>query len=125
MEQISQASGSIGLSFGAHANLCVNQISRFGTEEQKEKYLPGLISGESIGALAMSETGAGSDVVSMKSYAEEKEDHFLLNGTKMWITNGPIADLIVVYALTKKGDAKTRKLTAFLVEKDFKGFSVK
>lgn len=122
MEEISRASASIGLSYGAHSNLCVNQIRRCGSEKQKEKYLPKLISGEHIGALAMSETGAGSDVMSMKLRAEKKADHYILNGNKMWITNGPEAEVIIVYALT---DSKTEKphVTAFIVEKNFKGFS--
>lgn len=123
MEEISRASASIALSYGAHSNLCVNQIHRNGTEEQKRKYLPGLISGEQIGALAMSEPGAGSDVVSMTLKAEKKGDKYILNGTKMWITNGPDADTIVVYAKTDPA-AKQRGITAFLVEKDFPGFSV-
>lgn len=123
MEEISRASGSIALSYGAHSNLCINQIHRNGTEEQKRKYLPGLISGEQIGALAMSEPGAGSDVVSMKLRAEKKGDKYILNGSKMWITNGPDADTIVVYAKTDP-EAKQRGITAFLVEKDFPGFSV-
>ncbi|GAA0404910.1 isovaleryl-CoA dehydrogenase [Cocleimonas flava] len=118
MEEISRASASIGLSYGAHSNLCVNQINRNGSEEQKKKYLPKLISGEYIGALAMSEPNAGSDVVSMQLKAEKKGDRYLLNGTKMWITNGPDADVIVVYAKTDpKGGPKG--ITAFLVEKEF------
>lgn len=123
MEEISRASASIALSYGAHSNLCVNQIHRNGTEEQKRKYLPGLVSGEQIGALAMSEPGAGSDVVSMTLKAEKKGDKYILNGTKMWITNGPDADTIVVYAKTDPA-ARQRGITAFLVEKDFPGFSV-
>lgn len=123
MEEISRASASVGLSYGAHSNLCVNQISRNGTKEQKEKYLPKLISGEHVGALAMSESGAGSDVVSMALRAEDKGDHYLLNGSKMWITNGPDADTLVVYAKTDPA-AKQHGITAFLVEKGFKGFSV-
>ncbi|WP_442784352.1 MULTISPECIES: isovaleryl-CoA dehydrogenase [unclassified Cocleimonas] len=118
MEEISRASASIGLSYGAHSNLCVNQINRNGSEEQKKKYLPKLISGEHIGALAMSEPNAGSDVVSMQLKAEKKGDRYVLNGTKMWITNGPDADVIVVYAKTDpKGGPKG--ITAFLVEKEF------
>ena len=123
MEEISRASASVGLSYGAHSNLCVNQIKRNGTEAQKMKYLPKLIAGEYIGALAMSEPNAGSDVVSMKLKAEKKGDRYVLNGTKMWITNGPDADVIVVYAKTDVA-AGPRGITAFLVEKNFKGFSV-
>ncbi|WP_116520804.1 isovaleryl-CoA dehydrogenase [Achromobacter insuavis] len=123
MEEISRASASIGLSYGAHSNLCVNQINRNGTPAQKAKYLPKLISGEHVGALAMSEPGAGSDVVSMKLRAEKKDDRYVLNGTKMWITNGPDADTLVVYAKTDP-EAHQRGITAFLVEKGFKGFSV-
>ncbi|WP_312995115.1 isovaleryl-CoA dehydrogenase [Achromobacter animicus] len=123
MEEISRASASIGLSYGAHSNLCVNQINRNGTAAQKSKYLPKLISGEHVGALAMSEPGAGSDVVSMKLRAEKKGDRYVLNGTKMWITNGPDADTLVVYAKTDP-EAHQRGITAFLVEKGFKGFSV-
>ena len=122
MEEISRASASVGLSYGAHSNLCVNQISRNGTAEQKSKYLPKLISGDHVGALAMSEPGAGSDVVSMKLKAEKKGDHYILNGNKMWITNGPNADTLVVYAKTDP-DAGPKGMTAFLVEKGFKGFS--
>ena len=122
MEEISRASASIGLSYGAHSNLCVNQISRNGTEEQRQKYLPSLISGEHIGALAMSEANAGSDVVSMKLKAEKKGDKYILNGTKMWITNGPDANTYVIYAKTdmEKGP---HGITAFIVERDFPGFS--
>ena len=123
MEEISRASASVGLSYGAHSNLCVNQIHRNGTEDQKRRYLPKLISGEHVGALAMSETGAGSDVVSMKLRAEKKGDRYILNGSKMWITNGPDADTLVVYAKTDP-DAHQRGITAFLIEKGFKGFSV-
>lgn len=123
MEEISRASASIGLSYGAHSNLCVNQINRNGTPAQKAKYLPKLISGEHIGALAMSEPGAGSDVVSMKLRADKKGDRYVLNGSKMWITNGPDADTLVVYAKTDP-EAHQRGITAFLVEKSFKGFSV-
>ncbi|SPU48744.1 isovaleryl-CoA dehydrogenase [Bordetella trematum] len=123
MEEISRASASIGLSYGAHSNLCVNQIFRNGTDAQKAKYLPKLISGEHVGALAMSEPGAGSDVVSMRLRAEKKGDRYVLNGTKMWITNGPDADTLVVYAKTDP-EAHQRGITAFLVEKGFHGFSV-
>ncbi|AHC44589.1 isovaleryl-CoA dehydrogenase [Achromobacter xylosoxidans] len=123
MEEISRASASIGLSYGAHSNLCVNQINRNGTPAQKAKYLPKLISGEHVGALAMSEPGAGSDVVSMKLRADKKGDRYVLNGSKMWITNGPDADTLVVYAKTDP-EAHQRGITAFLVEKGFKGFSV-
>ncbi len=123
MEEISRASASVGLSYGAHSNLCVNQIRKNGTEEQKRRYLPKLISGEHIGALAMSEPNAGSDVVSMKLRADRKGDRFVLNGTKMWITNGPDADTLVVYAKTDV-NAGPRGITAFLIEKGFPGFSV-
>jgi len=123
MEEISRASASVGLSYGAHSNLCVNQIRRNGTEAQKRRYLPRLISGEFIGALAMSEPNAGSDVVGMRLRAEKKGDRYILNGSKMWITNGPDADVIVVYAKTDM-KAGPRGITAFLVEKTFKGFSV-
>ncbi|MFL6623006.1 MAG: isovaleryl-CoA dehydrogenase [Sulfurifustis sp.] len=122
MEEISRASASIGLSYGAHSNLCVNQIRRNGSEAQKRKYLPKLISGEYVGALAMSEPGAGSDVVSMKLRADRKGDRYVLNGTKMWITNGPDANVLVVYAKTAP-DAGPQGITAFLIEKGFKGFS--
>jgi len=122
MEEISRASASVGLSYGAHSNLCVNQIRLNGTEEQKRRYLPKLISGENVGALAMSEPGAGSDVVSMKLRAEKKGDRYILNGNKMWITNGPDADTLVVYAKTDP-DAHQHGITAFLIEKGFKGFS--
>ncbi|GHE49536.1 isovaleryl-CoA dehydrogenase [Camelimonas fluminis] len=122
MEEISRASASIGLSYGAHSNLCVNQIRRNGTDAQKRRYLPKLMSGEHVGALAMSETGAGSDVVSLKLKAERKGDRFVLNGTKFWITNGPIADTLVVYGRTDP-DAGPRGITAFLIEKTMKGFS--
>lgn len=122
MEEISRASAAIGLSYGAHSNLCVNQIRLNGTLEQKQKYLPKLCKGEFVGALAMSESGAGSDVVSMQLRADQKDDHFLLNGTKMWITNGPDADVIVVYAKTDK-NAGSHGITAFIVEKTFPGFS--
>ncbi len=123
LEEISRASASVGLSYGAHSNLCVNQIRRNGTAEQKAKYLPRLVSGEDVGSLAMSETGSGSDVVSLKLRAERKgNDHFVLNGTKMWITNGPDASTLVVYARTDP-DAGPRGITAFLVEKGMAGFS--
>jgi isovaleryl-CoA dehydrogenase len=122
MEEISRASASVGLSYGAHSNLCVNQISRNGNDAQKRKYLPKLISGEHVGALAMSEPGAGSDVVGMKLRAEKKGDRYVLNGSKMWITNGPDADVLVVYAKTDP-TAGPRGITAFLIEKGFKGFS--
>ncbi|HKE42246.1 MAG TPA: isovaleryl-CoA dehydrogenase [Casimicrobiaceae bacterium] len=122
MEEISRASASVGLSYGAHSNLCVNQIRRNGNERQKRKYLPKLVSGEHVGALAMSEPGAGSDVVSMRLRADRDGDHFVLNGTKMWITNGPDADTLVVYAKTDVS-AGPRGITAFLIEKDMKGFS--
>ncbi len=122
MEEISRASASVGLSYGAHSNLCVNQIRRNGTQDQKRKYLPKLISGEHVGALAMSEPGAGSDVVSMKTRADKKGDRYVLNGNKMWITNGPIADTLVVYVKTDPA-AGPRGITAFLIEKGMKGFS--
>lgn len=122
MEEISRASASVGLSYGAHSNLCVNQINRNGTAAQKAKYLPKLISGEHVGALAMSEPGAGSDVVSMKLRADKKGDRYVLNGTKMWITNGPDADVLVVYAKTDPA-AGPKGVTAFLIESGFKGFS--
>lgn len=123
MEEISRASASVALSYGAHSNLCVNQLFRNGNEEQKAKYLPKLISGEHIGALAMSEPGAGSDVVSMKLRAEKKGDRYVLNGNKMWITNGPDADTLVVYAKTDP-EAGPKGITAFIIEKDFPGFSI-
>ncbi|PHR64866.1 isovaleryl-CoA dehydrogenase [Pseudidiomarina marina] len=122
MEEISRASASVGLSYGAHSNLCVNQIARNGTQAQKEQYLPKLCSGEHVGALAMSEPNAGSDVVSMKLRAELQGDHYVLNGNKMWITNGPDADVLVVYAKTSP-DKNSRGITAFIIEKDFAGFS--
>jgi len=122
MEEISRASASVGLSYGAHSNLCVNQIRRNGSEEQKSKYLPPLISGEHVGALAMSETGSGSDVVSMKLKAERTNGGFVLNGTKMWITNGPDAATLVVYARTDP-DAGSHGISAFIVERGFEGFS--
>ena len=123
MEEISRASASVGLSYGAHSNLCVNQINRWGTVEQKQKYLPPLCAGDHVGALAMSESGSGSDVVSMRLRAEKKNDRFVLNGTKMWITNGPDADTLVVYAKTDP-DRGSRGITAFLIEKAMAGFSV-
>ena len=123
MEEISRGSASVGLSYGAHSNLCVNQINRNGTEEQKRRYLPKLVSGEWIGALAMSEPNAGSDVVSMKLRADLRGDRWILNGSKMWITNGPDADVLVVYAKNDL-EAGPRGITAFLIEKGFKGFSV-
>ncbi|MCH8140015.1 MAG: isovaleryl-CoA dehydrogenase [Proteobacteria bacterium] len=122
MEEISRASASVGLSYGAHSNLCVNQIHRFANHDQKQKYLPKLISGEYLGALAMSETEAGSDVVSMKLRAEDHGDYFVLNGNKMWITNGPGADVLVVYA-TVDPNLGAKGITAFLIEKDMTGFS--
>ncbi|CAI8226922.1 MAG: Acyl-CoA dehydrogenase [Alphaproteobacteria bacterium] len=122
VEEISRASASVGLSFGAHGNLCINQIFRWGSDAQKQKYLPKLVSGEHLGALAMSETGAGSDVVSMRLKAEKKGDTYVLNGGKFWITNGPSADVLVVYAKTEP-EAMSRGITAFIIEKDFKGFS--
>jgi isovaleryl-CoA dehydrogenase len=122
MEEVSRGSASVGLSYGAHSNLCVNQLRRNGNEQQKKRYLPKLISGEHLGALAMSEPNAGSDVVSMKLRAEKKGDRYILNGNKMWITNGPQADVLVVYAKTDPA-AGPRGITAFLIEKGFKGFS--
>lgn len=122
VEEIARASASVSLSYGAHSNLCVNQIKLNGTPEQKAKYLPGLVSGKHVGALAMSEPGAGSDVVSMKLRAEKRNDHFRLSGNKYWITNGPDADTLVVYAKTDP-DAGSRGITAFLIEKDMAGFS--
>jgi isovaleryl-CoA dehydrogenase len=121
MEEVSRASASVGLSYGAHSNLCVNQIRRWGTPEQKQRYLPKLISGEHVGALAMSEAGSGSDVISMKLRADRRGDRYVLNGTKFWITNAPHADTLVVYAKTDPEGA-SRGVTAFLIEKDFKGF---
>jgi isovaleryl-CoA dehydrogenase len=121
VEELSRASGAVGLSYGAHSNLCVNQIRRNGNEQQKRQYLPKLISGEHIGALSMSEPGAGSDVVGLRAKAEKKGDHYILNGTKMWCTNGPDADIIVVYARTNP-NAGSRGITAFIIERDFKGF---
>jgi isovaleryl-CoA dehydrogenase len=122
MEEVSRGSASVGLSYGAHSNLCVNQLRRNGTDAQKRRYLPKLISGAHVGALAMSEPGAGSDVVSMKLRADRKGDRYVLNGTKFWITNGPCADVLVVYAKTEPA-AGPRGITAFLIEKGFKGFS--
>lgn len=122
MEEISRGSGSIGLSYGAHSNLCVNQINLNGTLEQKEKYLPKLIAGDHVGALAMSEANSGSDVVSMQLKAEEKDDHYILNGNKMWITNGPEADVLVVYAKTNP-ELDSKGITAFIIEKSFAGYS--
>ena len=122
MEEISRASAAVGLSYGAHSNLCVNQIRKNGTAAQKTRYLPGLCSGEHVGALAMSEPGAGSDVVGMKLRAERKGDRFVLNGNKMWITNGPDADTYVIYAKTRP-EAGSKGVTAFIVERDFPGFS--
>ncbi|RWX66369.1 isovaleryl-CoA dehydrogenase [Mesorhizobium sp. M4B.F.Ca.ET.089.01.1.1] len=123
VEEISRASASVGLSYGAHSNLCVNQINRWATPDQKEKYLPALCSGEKVGALAMSESGAGSDVVSLRLRAEKRNDRYVLNGSKMWITNGPDAETLVVYAKTDP-DRHSRGITAFIIEKDFAGFSV-
>ncbi len=122
MEEISRASGAVGLSYGAHSNLCINQIARNGNAAQKERYLPKLISGEHVGGLAMSEPNAGSDVVSMKTRADKKGDRFVLNGSKMWITNGPVAETLVVYAKTD-ATAGARGITAFLIERGMKGFS--
>ena len=122
IEEISRASASVGLSYGAHSNLCVNQIARNGTAEQKRKYLPRLVSGEHVGALAMSEAGAGSDVVSMQTRADRRGDRYVLNGTKMWITNGPVADTLLVYAKTDPG-AGSRGISAFLIEKGMPGFT--
>jgi isovaleryl-CoA dehydrogenase len=122
MEEISRASAAVGLSYGAHSNLCVNQLRRNATAEQKKRYLPKLISGEHVGALAMSEPNAGSDVVSMRTRADRQGDRYVLNGSKMWITNGPVAETIVVYAKTEP-DAGARGITAFIVENSFKGFS--
>jgi len=123
MEEVSRASASIGLSYGAHSNLCVNQMRRWGNDDQKKRYLGKLVTGEHLGALAMSEPGAGSDVVSMKLRADKKGDRYVLNGSKMWITNGPSADTMIIYAKTDV-NAGPKGITAFLVEKDFKGFSV-
>lgn len=123
MEEISRASASVGLSYGAHSNLCVNQLRRWGTAEQKARYLPKLMSGEHVGSLAMSEPGAGSDVVSMRLRADKRGDHYVLNGSKMWITNAPSADTLIVYAKTEP-EAASKGISAFLIEKDFAGFSV-
>ena len=123
MEEVSRASASVGLSYGAHSNLCINQLRRWGSVEQKHRYLPKLISGEHVGSLAMSEAGSGSDVVSMSLRAERRGDHYVLNGTKFWITNAPHADTLVVYAKTEPGE-NSKGITAFLVERNFKGFSV-
>ncbi|MDZ4375219.1 MAG: isovaleryl-CoA dehydrogenase [Phenylobacterium sp.] len=123
MEEVSRASASVGLSYGAHSNLCVNQIRRWGTPEQKQRYLPKLISGEHVGSLAMSEAGSGSDVVSMRLRAEKRGDRYVLNGTKFWITNAPHADTLVVYGKSDP-DGASRGITTFLIEKGFKGFSV-
>ncbi len=122
MEEISRASASVGLSYGAHSNLCVNQMRRWGTDDQKKRYLGKLISGEHLGSLAMSEPGAGSDVVSMKLRADKRGSTYILNGSKMWITNGPSADTLIVYAKTAP-DKNSRGISAFIIEKDFKGFS--
>ena len=122
MEEISRGSAAVGLSYGAHSNLCVNQIRRYATDGQKRHYLPKLISGDHVGALAMSETGSGSDVVSMRLRAEKRSNGYVLNGSKMWITNGPEADIVVVYAKTDS-DAGSRGISAFIVERNFKGFS--
>src|SRR5215204_5368803 len=122
MEEVSRASASVGLSYGAHSNLCVNQIRRNGSDDQKRRYLPKLISGEHVGALAMSEPGSGSDVVSMRTRADRKGNRYVLNGSKFWITNGPEAETLVVYAKTDP-DAGPRGITAFLIEKGMKGFS--
>ncbi|MEL6824609.1 MAG: isovaleryl-CoA dehydrogenase [Pseudomonadota bacterium] len=123
MEEISRASASVGLSYGAHSNLCVNQLRRWGSDNQKSRYLEKLVTGEHLGALAMSESGAGSDVVGMKLRAEKKGDRYVLNGSKMWITNSPDADTLIVYAKTEP-EQKSRGITAFIIERDFKGFSV-
>ncbi|MBU3731944.1 MAG: isovaleryl-CoA dehydrogenase [Beijerinckiaceae bacterium] len=122
VEEVSRASASVGLSYGAHSNLCVNQLRRNGTEAQKRKYLPKLISGEHVGSLAMSEPGAGSDVVSMRTRAEKKGDRYILNGSKMWITNGPVAETLIVYAKTDP-EAGARGISAFIIERGMKGFS--
>ena len=122
VEEVSRASASVGLSYGAHSNLCVNQLRRNGNEAQKRKYLPKLISGDHVGSLAMSEPGAGSDVVSMKTRAEKKGDRYILNGSKMWITNGPVAETLIVYAKTDP-EAGARGITAFIIERGMKGFS--
>eukprot|EP01036_Dinobryon_divergens_P043122 gene43122-57368_t len=121
MEEISRASASVGLSYGAHSNLCVNQLRRWGTDDQRRRYLPGLISGEHVGSLAMSEAGSGSDVMSMRTQAVKRGDHYVLNGTKFWITNAPHAETLVVYARTGEGNGG---VTAFLIEKGDEGFSI-
>ena len=123
MEEISRASASVGLSYGAHSNLCVNQLRRWGTDEQKAQYLSRLISGEHVGALAMSEAGAGSDVMGMTTNASKEGDDYILNGSKMWITNAPEADVTIVYAVTEARDDGHNRLSAFIVEKDFSGYS--
>ena len=122
MEEISRASASVGLSYGAHSNLCVNQLRRWGNDDQKQAYLPGLVSGEQVGALAISETGAGSDVMGMRTTARRDGDHYVLNGSKMWITNGPSSDVLIVYAMTNP-EAGSRKLSAFVVERGIPGLS--
>jgi isovaleryl-CoA dehydrogenase len=124
MEEISRGSASVGLSYGAHSNLCVNQLRRWGSAEQKEKYLPKLISGEHVGALAMSEPSAGSDVMAMRTTAIRDGDSYVLNGSKMWITNAPEADTSIIYAVTGSDAAKSNKLSAFIVERDFPGYSI-
>jgi len=124
MEEISRGSASVGLSYGAHSNLCVNQLRRWGSAEQKEKYLPKLISGEHVGALAMSEPSAGSDVMAMRTTAIRDGDAYVLNGSKMWITNAPEADTSIIYAVTGSDAAKSNKLSAFIVERDFPGYSI-
>ena len=124
VEEISRASASIGLSYGAHSNLCVNQLRRWGSAEQKEKYLPKLISGEHVGALAMSEQGAGSDVMGMRTAAVRDGDSYILNGTKMWITNAPEADVTIIYAVTSPDSDCSGKLSAFIVERDYRGYSI-
>jgi len=124
MEEISRGSASVGLSYGAHSNLCVNQLRRWGSPEQKEKYLPKLISGDHVGALAMSEPGAGSDVMAMRTTAIRDGDCYILNGSKMWITNAPEADTTIIYAVTGSDPAKSNKLSAFIVERDFPGYSI-
>jgi len=124
MEEISRGSASVGLSYGAHSNLCVNQLRRWGSPEQKEQYLPKLISGEHVGALAMSEPGAGSDVMAMRTTAIRDGDSYILNGSKMWITNAPEADISIIYAVTGSDAAKSNKLSAFIVERDFPGYSI-
>jgi isovaleryl-CoA dehydrogenase len=122
-EEISRASASVGLSYGAHSNLCVNQLRRWGSDDQKAKYLPALISGEHVGALAMSEPGAGSDVMGMRTAAVRDGDHYVLNGSKMWITNAPEADVSIVYAVTEFAESGHNRLSAFIIERDFPGYS--